>query len=285
MLRIDGSKLNRLQSKLNALWRYLMVYYLTAPLTLYVVNEYPKSGGTWVGQMLSSALSVPFPRNRMPVWGPCIMHGHYLRRGRMRKPVVVWRDGRDVIVSWYHHCLFVHDDRHSNAALVDRVRRDLPFADYADVAANLPAFLDYAFTRQRSPRFSWAAFVRTWHGRSDAVHTTYEDLSRDAAGELQRVVRELTGRRLAPARAREIADAWSFARQSGRTPGVEHKSSFLRRGVVGDWCNYFGPEACEIFDYHAGEELILAGYEADHTWTRTHGREHQQNSKGEKYHR
>ena len=29
-----------------------MVHMLSGAIPLYIVNEYPKSGGTWVGQML-----------------------------------------------------------------------------------------------------------------------------------------------------------------------------------------------------------------------------------------
>jgi hypothetical protein len=36
--------------------------------------------------------------------------------------------------------------------------------------------------------------------------------------------------------------------------------------VVGDWRNYFSPEARESFDRYAGDELILLGYERDRAW-------------------
>ena len=36
--------------------------------------------------------------------------------------------------------------------------------------------------------------------------------------------------------------------------------------MVGDWRNQFTREAREVFDRHAGEELILLGYEKDHSW-------------------
>ena len=242
-----------------------MVHLLPGVVPLYVVNEFPKCGGTWVGQMLGRALDVPFPRNRLPVLRPSIMHGHYLSPFGMMNTTVAWRDGRDVMVSWYHHCLFPND--RYNSVLVELTRKDLAFADYEDVRGNLSTFIEYAFTRQRHPGFSWAQFVRRWHGRKEGVvHTSYEALRQDTAGELVRISRELAGRDLDPERAREIADEFSFARQSGRKPGQENKSSFIRKGVVGDWRNQFGPEARAAFDRYAGEELILLGYERDHAW-------------------
>jgi hypothetical protein len=101
------------------------------------------------------------------------------------------------------------------------------------------------------------------------VHVRYEDLRRDAGGELRRVVRELTGRELDPGRAAEIVEEFSFERQAGRRSGEENKRSFLRKGVVGDWKEQFSPDAREVFDRYAGEELVLLGYEPDRRWARS----------------
>ena len=255
--------LARVYDKENELIRTGLVHFLSGALPLYVVNEFPKSGGTWVGQMLGRALGVPFPRNRFPVLRPSIMHGHYLNPRGMKNVVVAWRDGRDVMVSWYHQQLVSHE---WNERQVRRSRGELPLEDYDDVNTNLPAFIEYAFTTPHSPRFSWAEFARRWHGRKDAVHVRYEDLRRDTAGELERIVLGLTGERLGPEKATTIEEEFSFERQAGRRAGQENRSSFLRKGVFGDWRNYFSPEARETFDRYAGEELILLGYERDRAW-------------------
>ena len=67
---IGADVLAPLTGRSNDLVRAGMVRLLSGVLPLYVVNEYPKSGGTWVGQMLGRALDVPFPRNRPPCCGP-----------------------------------------------------------------------------------------------------------------------------------------------------------------------------------------------------------------------
>src|SRR3712207_2878799 len=204
---------SRIYDRENELIRAGMVRLLSGVVPLYVVNEFPKSGGTWVGQMLGRALGVPFPRNRLPVLGSSIMHGHYLSPWGMKNVVVPWRDGRDVMVSWYHQQLIEHQ---WNRAQVARSRRELPLEGYEDVRKNLPAFIEYAFTRPHSPPFSWADFVRRWHGREGTVNVRYEDLRRDTPNELRRIVGELTGEKLGPERASAIADEFSFERQSGR---------------------------------------------------------------------
>ena len=259
-------KRSSLYRKTNGLLRVGMVRLLSGALPLYVVNEYPKSGGSWTAQMLEKALGIPFPRNRLPVLRSSIMQGHYLSPWGMKNVLVVWRDGRDVMVSWYHHCLFPNERQ--NAPLVSETRRELHFEDYSDVRRSLPDFLEYVFTRQRRPHFTWPDFVRRWHDHRSTVHTSYEALRRDTPGELVRISGELAGKNLDLERAKEIADEFSFARQSGRRVGEENKGSFVRKGVVGDWRNQFGREAREVFDRYAGEELILLGYEEDHSWAR-----------------
>ena len=254
---------SRISERSNELLRAGMVHLLSSAVPLYVVNEFPKSGGTWVGQMLGRALGVPFPRNRFPVLKTSIMHGHYLNSWGIKNVVVAWRDGRDVMVSWYHQQLIPHE---WNERQVRRSRKELPLGDYGDVYGNLPAFIDYAFTRPHSPRFSWADFVRRWHGRKGAIHVRYEDLREDTTGELRRIVLGLTGKQVGSEEASAIAGEFSFERQAGRSAGEEDRRSFLRKGVVGDWRHHFSPEAREVFDRYAGEELILLGYERDRTW-------------------
>jgi hypothetical protein len=46
-------------------------------------------------------------------------------QGGMKNIVNVWRDGRDVMVSWYHHCLFLNEI--TNPRFVERARKDPAF--------------------------------------------------------------------------------------------------------------------------------------------------------------
>src|SRR5688572_11103302 len=95
--------------KLNAAERLLLLHVASDRLRIFLVTEYPKSGGTWVGQMLSEYLGLPFPRNRRPGFRSCILHGHYLYNGRYKNVFCVLRDGRDVMVSAYYHRLFQNE--------------------------------------------------------------------------------------------------------------------------------------------------------------------------------
>lgn len=230
---------------------------------MYVVNEFPKSGGSWVSQMLSEALGVPFPRNRLPVFSSSILHGHMWHKWNMHNVLMVWRDGRDVLVSQYYHWLF--ENEIGNRSLVRQTRQDLAFDNYDDIQRNLPAFMRYVFEEKKHPRFNWTEFVEKWN-TNDYVHLRYEDMRKAPVDELRRIVQELKGDEYDEKRAEEIVEKFSFANMSGRKIGEQKKNSFMRKGVVGDWRNHFTPEARRLFNEYAGGALISLDYEKDDNW-------------------
>ena len=223
-----------------------------------VVNEFPKSGGSWLSLMLAQVFDLPFPRNRLPMMRSCLMQCHVLNPWNMRDVVVVWRDGRDVMVSLYHHMVLGHEKR--SQARAGRFANALGIKDPEDVTGNLPRFIECAMTAPIFPRFTWPQFVETWHGRKGVVETRYEDLLADPAKELHRLADELGREVRDPARIDKAVEDNSFQRQSGRAAGTEARRSFMRKGIAGDWKNHFTDEACEIFDHHAGQALAALGY-------------------------
>lgn len=215
----------------------------------YLVNEFPKSGGTWLSQMLASALELPFRRNDLVRFEPSIVHGHYLNPALLRNVVIIWRDPRDLIVSFYYHSYYVaefNDRKFGNKHLVTLMKERCPFSDYEDIRSNLPRFIDFISTDPVAPRYTWPDFVYRWAHRDDVVQTRYEALRADTTGELARIVQGLTGNHLAPERASEIAERYSFARAKARAeaehyPGAE--KSFVREGSLGGWRRHFTPVA------------------------------------------
>lgn len=223
-----------------------------------LVNEYPKSGGSWLAQMLAEAMDLPFPRNRLPMARRSILHGHYLYGSGMRDVIIVWRDGRDVMVSWYFHR--VVGNELANPGLVKATRERLGIKDPPDIATYLPRFIEASMTAPGSPRFSWPRFVADWADR-DCGHIKYEDMLADAPGALGRALRALGITQPDANHLARIAETYSFANQAQRRAGTEDTGHYLRKGIAGDWRDKFTPEATEIFDHHAGDALRKLGYE------------------------
>ncbi|OQX53844.1 MAG: hypothetical protein B5M53_06425 [Candidatus Cloacimonas sp. 4484_209] len=256
-------KKNVFLEKFEALTRFIMVYGFSKVLPLYIVAEYPRSGGSWVSQMLSEYLNTPFPRNQFPKFRSSIMHGHYLYFPTMKNVFVVVRDGRDVMVSYYYHSLFKND--RCNARLVEITRRELHCDDYNNIRENLPKFIEYKFTRKKYPRFTWSEFINSWIDK-DVPIIKYENLLQDPVEELSKAIHKVCRVKPDKDRLKQIAKKYSFKKVAKRNPGVENKHSFLRKGIAGDWKNKFSREACEIFNLFAGRELIKLGYEKDDSW-------------------
>lgn len=65
---------------------------------------------------------------------------------------------------------------------------------------------------------------------------------------------------------RQLLDQYSFQKMSGRQAGTEDQKHHYRKGVSGDWKNYFTAAHKECFNREAGELLVGLGYEKDLHW-------------------
>jgi hypothetical protein len=250
--------------KLNGISRYILTHIATKFFPLYIVNEYPKSGGSWVSSMLSDALNIPFPRNRLPMLRSSILHGHMMHSWNVKNMVVVWRDGRDVLISLYYHSLF--DNELSNSYGVKKCRSDLKFDNYEDIRANLPKFIDYVFYQKKISKMTWSDFVNKWAYRKDVAHVRYESLLKNPNKTLKGIIAKLSDISLSDKDIELIIQEHSFQNKSGRLSGCENKNSFLRKGISGDWKNHFNKESREKFNALSGKELIILGYEENEDW-------------------
>lgn len=254
--------------KSDALKRVILNRTLSGTLPLYVVTEYPKSGGSWLSQLLSEYLEVPFPRGEAPKLESAIIHGHWSYSPLMKNVFCLYRDGRDIMVSYYYHSLF--ETNKKSTGIVDKTRNAVPFDDYDNIKKNLPAFIKYLFEEENKKifHFNWVEFVDMWSNRKNAVYLKYEDMLIDAAEALKEPLEKITGKPVNMERLEAVKDKYSFKTQTQRKPGEENKKSFLRKGIAGDWKNHFSEEACQVFDKYAGETLIQLGYEKDHSWVK-----------------
>lgn len=254
----------------RAVKRMVMWHGFSKRLPLFLVTEFPKSGGTWFSQMLADSLEIPFARNHNPPkFEKCLMHGVFLNSSNFHNVTVMMRDGRDIMVSSYYHFLF-----YNNANLpygVDKKRNLLQFDDYDDIKTNLPAFIEYMFnefSRSYSYRCTWSSFVNSWSDKPE-LFVKYEDVLNDGANVLAATVERLSGEKPDPERMAQIISAYSFENLTGRKRGQIEKGNFIRKGIAGDWKNHFNEESRRIFSKYAGEQLVRLGYEKNHDWVNT----------------
>ena len=250
--------------KFNGLYRYVLAHGFSNILPLYIINEYPKSGGSWFSSILSELLNVPFPRNRLPVFKSSILHCHKMQSWNMKNVFIVWRDGRDVMVSLYFHLLFPNDRFNQNAVL--KTRSILNFENYNNVKKNMPKFIEYIFYKKKFLKFNWSEFVNQWVDRKEVVYIKYEDLLVDPFKVIKKAIISNFNENISDRYIKEVISKYSFSNLSGRSNGQENKNSFLRKGTSGDWKNYFTIDACKLCEELMGKELIKLKYENDNDW-------------------
>jgi hypothetical protein len=227
-----------------------------------VVTEYPKSGGTWLVGLLGDALGLPkrdlyvdegyraFDVTRHPWYEgapglglpeSAVIKSHELPGSPLAdfqaQFVHLVRDGRDVVVSKY---FYERDFCVANGILE---RFDEPFEQYVPRVAG-----------------EWRAFVSAWLAEGSRTWR-YEDLLEDTAGSVRRLLAEQVGLRVPEARIREAVECNTRERLRTALDRTFAYNTFVRKGVAGDWRNYFGAAHRKVFDAVAGETLDRLGYE------------------------
>lgn len=108
--------------------------------------------------------------------------------------------------------------------------------------------------------------ARQWLAQKHVVAVRYEDLVSDPVATLVGGFGKANVNVEAQAIER-VAGQLTFAGLSGgRIPGQEQKSSHFRKGVAGDYVNYFSETHKAVCKMMIGDFLIDQGYESDHLW-------------------
>jgi hypothetical protein len=187
------------------------------------------------------------------------------------KVVHIVRDGRDVAVSSVHHQWNNATDQGGRRKLTrEKLAKREAYREDPDTFGSSGESI---FTGEHVAEIasSWSTSVS--RAMTDAnllgdnyYQVRYEDLIAEPVGEVRRLLQFL-GADSSEEVARECVEAASFEQLSGgRVQGEEDSSSFYRKGVAGDWKNYFTDQDRRVFKEEAGELLIRLGYEKDLNW-------------------
>ncbi len=232
-----------------------------------VLTEYPKSGGTWVASMLGDAQGLPkrdlytdeswrrFGIFSHPWYAhadstafpmSCVIKSHEFPGSQRTqfdaRYVHLLRDGRDAVVSFWHH----ESDLELNNGY--RASFNENFDDFVRTRAEL-----------------WARYVRAWRAAS-VPEFRYENFLRDPAGQLQALHASL-GLDCDETRLHFAVLASSKQRMHRSFQKLlPNRNVFVRRAVAGDWRKHFSPRNILDFKAVAGRALIEFGYERNDDW-------------------
>lgn len=244
---------------------------------MYVVG-YPKSGNTWLCFLIAYCLNAEYddcdqpgihPRNeyqRQYVKGG-LAHPSYQQQvgkiikthkidipdGDNRPLVYLIRDGRDVMVSYYfYRHTYINSYSLQNPKNWLRKIRSWTKSTLKQEDIDLSSFL-VKYTS------NWVNHVQTWLDRNPTAIVRYEDLKTNPEATLTQLFQQL-GVAVAPEIWQQALTIFDFKQLAQRQAGEEDRSSFFRKGIVGDWQNYFTADDIEFFRAEAGDILTRTGY-------------------------
>ncbi|XP_051721015.1 amine sulfotransferase-like isoform X2 [Ctenopharyngodon idella] len=230
------------------------------------VITYPKSGTIWMQQILSlievkgdvTATSNQLNSERMPwievsdsekqfVSAPSprfrVSHLSYKfmpleLKQKKGKVIYVARNPKDVLVSYYH------------------------FHKYANMLETPKDFDDFfeKFMKGNVYGNCWFEHVKNWYSHKDEMnflYITYEEMIKDLRSVVERITSFL-GRDLTPQQLNEVVEHSTFKNMKNNPQAnyqlvsitmLNHEQgAFMRKGIIGDWRNYFTVAQNERFD-------------------------------------
>jgi hypothetical protein len=231
----------------------------TDPADIFIV-AYPKSGITWLQNMVAAAIFgldpehtpdalvqdlVPdvhykpfYKRYRTPTF----FKTHHLPRPDYRRVVYLLRDGRDAMVSYWHHLQALSGRR-------------------IDLAAMLSAGELFPCP--------WHDHVEQWTANphdADMITIRYEDLKADPVTALVRLC-DFAGESRDRSVLASVAEKCSFEAMRAReqrlgwdNPDWPKDRPFVRRGIAGSYKDEMPAETLALFLAEAGETLRKVGY-------------------------
>ncbi|MCC0177745.1 sulfotransferase domain-containing protein [Waterburya agarophytonicola K14] len=248
---------------------------------MYVVG-YPKSGNTWLCFLLAYCLNAEYddldapgihPTNdyqRQYVKGGFDRPSYQNQTGKILKthrqdleeisledPVVyLVRDGRDVMVSYYFfkNTYFYARNLPFWKRFLFQIRKSLKIS--SNSKSNYRDFS--AFLQQYTPE--WITHISIWLERKPTAIIRYEDLKADPEATLNKLFAQLNVT-VASEIIQEALFIFDFKQLSQRKEGEEDRTSFFRKGIVGDWQNHFSRGDLNFFQQQAAKVMSRLGYD------------------------
>ncbi|HMB90211.1 MAG TPA: sulfotransferase domain-containing protein [Rhodothermales bacterium] len=109
-----------------------------------------------------------------------------------------------------------------------------------------------------------AAIQRSWL-TADVLHLRYEDLIADEFAIFTQII-DYCEIDVPSDHLHNIIKYNTFESVTGRARGEEDQAAHQRKGITGDWRNYFTDRIKEQFKTMYGDVLVATGYEQDFDW-------------------
>ncbi|XP_014912284.1 sulfotransferase 6B1 [Poecilia latipinna] len=185
-------------------------------------------------EVLKAAVEAPSPRFLGTHLHPDIMPSSFSEK--KTKTVVVFRNPKDTLVSYYHFC--------NNNPVLPSVQWDSFFSQFMKGDVGWGSYFDHALA---------------WNQRMDdpnVLVVTFEDLKQDLSTGIQQIC-SFIGFSLTEAQVQQVAAASTFnaMKESSANSHGNMGNVIFRKGEVGDWRNHFSPEQSREMDEVFNKQL------------------------------
>ncbi len=256
---------------------------LKNPPTVFHVTHY-KAGSQWVfgilGDIAGDRIIKPLPESahvtaQPIVQGkiyPCVYlthHAFYQSVPDMYHRIfLIIRDLRDTLVSHYFSL------KHSHQILTSGQQEVRKALNVLNISDGLVYLMEKGFFVSVEIQRSWfnneffhTAYPTGWPWlNTDYLLIRYEDLMKNQFFCFKKIL-SFCNIPLSDNQLIDIIEKNSFERITSRKPGQEDVNSHYRKGISGDWKNYFDEQVTREFKRRFGYVLIETGYEQDDHWS------------------
>ncbi|CCB65045.1 sulfotransferase domain-containing protein [Hyphomicrobium sp. MC1] len=237
----------------------------------YLVITLGKSGSNWLNNILAALPGIEkfdmgahgitgIRVNELEKLGPGkVMYTHLRHSEKVCaeiarlnvRPFYIYRDIRDALVSEYFHKAYLDPRFKTKNPILKHVdeRSAFNYRNIVKWSTTLPVYND----------------ALAWVADSSVPSAKFEDLVQNPEETLRSLL-TFHGMDFSDTEIKSALQKASFQAMAGRTPGQENRNSHYRKGIVGDWKNYFSAKQHADLWLKAGRTLSRLGYQ-DHPST------------------
>jgi len=172
----------------------------------------------------------------------------------------VMRDPRDLIISRYF------SQKYSHIILNPHQKKEREFLNDVSIEEGLRYFIEAIPSRHQPLYFSMINWLKSTDNPA-VIICKYEDLIGNDQLNSFKVIFRHCGIDISDSELAKLLKNHSFEHLAkGRKQGTENQLSHYRKGIVGDWKNYFTNDNKKLFKRLAGQMLIDLRYERNNNW-------------------
>jgi hypothetical protein len=228
-----------------------LVYKYSGLRTYHYQSQLP--GGVDSRSISDRSFSVPFPTQTIvtPLY---INYANFAAIDRPDRSAgfFVMRDPRDIVISWYFSSRYSH-----------RIMGDL--AGIRSQLDSLPESEGFSYSIRHLNDFGLFSAIRSWmvaQQQDPSIKVfRFEDLVGDKPEEAFADMFSHCDIDIPASKVRQLLSHYSFRRSSGRDLGEEDQRAQYRKGVPGDWRNYFDDNLAAEFAAVTNDLAVELGYE------------------------